>query len=374
MTASILEDDWTGTDVSIAEIERELARLRYASAAETAQPNLRTSVMTHIAWVPPQWLGVAEETLAGMAERHPSRTLLLVPHPEAEDGIDAELSIRCFPVGDRAVCGEVIELALRGSRSQAPASIVLPLLVSDLPVFCRWRGEPPVRRVSVRAARRHRRPARSSTRPSGATLAAATSSTLFERTAVSDIAWSRTLKWRAELARFWPSIREQEIYVRGPRAEATLLSAWLGARLARPMRPIEEAPELGVRLGGEEIAAPHGVHVTPSDLLSAELDRYGRDPIYEEAVAAAAVIRRLTPANPHRRRTPGLRYLSDRYQRHLRYEVRQLRANTRTTLALAGRRTHPVSHGLSEANRRGRLLPPHQLVRSLRLDGLPRRR
>jgi hypothetical protein len=53
------------------------------------------------------------------------------------------------------------------------------------------------------------------------------------------------------------------------------------------MRPIEEAPELGVRLGGEEIAAPHGVHVTPSDLLSAELDRYGHDPIYEEAVAAA---------------------------------------------------------------------------------------
>jgi hypothetical protein len=288
MAASILEDDWTGTDVSIAEIERELARLRYASAAETAQPNLRTSVMTHIAWVPPQWLGVAEETLAGMAERHPSRTLLLVPHPEAEDGIDAELSIRCFPVGDRAVCGEVIELALRGSRSQAPASIVLPLLVSDLPVFCRWRGEPPfgaspfeqlvdiVDRLIVDTAE-------------WGDSCCGDIVGLFERTAVSDIAWSRTLKWRAELARFWPSIREQEIYVRGPRAEATLLSAWLGARLARPMRPIEEAPGLGVRLGGEEIPAPHGVHVTPSDLLSAELDRYGRDPIYEEAVAAAAV-------------------------------------------------------------------------------------
>ena len=59
MTTPMLEDDWTGTDVSIAEIERELARLRYASAAESAQPNLRTSVMTHIAWVPPLWLGAA---------------------------------------------------------------------------------------------------------------------------------------------------------------------------------------------------------------------------------------------------------------------------------------------------------------------------
>ena len=174
-----------------------------------------------------------------MAERHPSRTLLLVPHPDAEDGIDAELSIRCFPVGDRAVCGEVIELALRGSRSQAPASIVLPLLVSDLPVFCRWRGEPPfgaspfeqlvdiVDRLVVDSAEWGDYLLR---RLVG----------LFERTAVSDIAWSRTSKWRAELARFWPSIREQEIYVRGPRAEATLL-----LRVARsPPRP-PDAPDRG---------------------------------------------------------------------------------------------------------------------------------
>jgi hypothetical protein len=287
MVTPIIEDDWTGTDVSIAQIERELARLRYASAAESAQPNLRTSVMTHIAWVPPAWLGAAEETLAGMAERHPSRTLLLVPHPEAADGIDADLSIRCFPVGDRAVCGEVIELALRGSRSQAPASIVLPLLISDLPVFCRWRGEPPfgaspfeqlvdiVDRLVVDTAEW--------SGPCCGALAG-----LFERTAVSDIAWARTAKWRAELASFWPSIREQEIYVRGPRAEATLLRAWLGVRLGRPMRAVEPAPDLGVRLGGEELVTPLGSQPTPSDLLSAELDRYGRDPVYEEAVAAAA--------------------------------------------------------------------------------------
>ena len=215
MATPIIEDDWTGADVTIAEIERELARLRYASAAESAQPNLRTSVMTHIAWVPPLWLGAAEETLAGMAERHPSRTLLLVPRPDEPDGIDAELSIRCFPVGDRAVCGEVIGLALRGARAQAPASIVLPLLVSDLPVFCRWRGQPQfgatqfeqlvdiVDRLVVDSAEWDE--------PGCEALVE-----LFERTAVSDIAWARTLGWRAKLAGYWPSIREQEIHVRGP--------------------------------------------------------------------------------------------------------------------------------------------------------------
>ena len=82
MAKTLITNDWTGEDVSIAQIERELARLRSESAEVGAQPNLRTSVMTHIAWAPPEWQSAAEETLAGMAERHPSRTLLLVPHPE----------------------------------------------------------------------------------------------------------------------------------------------------------------------------------------------------------------------------------------------------------------------------------------------------
>ncbi|HKU58771.1 MAG TPA: glucose-6-phosphate dehydrogenase assembly protein OpcA, partial [Gaiellaceae bacterium] len=122
MAPTLIEDTWSGEDVTIAEIERELARLRDATSSEDGQPNLRTSVMTHIAWVPDVWLDAAEATLMGMAERHPSRTLLLVPRPDAEDGLDATLSIRCFPVGDRAVCSEVVELVLRGERSAAPAS------------------------------------------------------------------------------------------------------------------------------------------------------------------------------------------------------------------------------------------------------------
>ena len=65
MAKALIENDWTGEDVSIAQIERELARLRSESAEEGAQPNLRTSVMTHIAWAPPEWQTAAEETLAG---------------------------------------------------------------------------------------------------------------------------------------------------------------------------------------------------------------------------------------------------------------------------------------------------------------------
>lgn len=290
-SSALSESDWTGEDATIAQIERELARLRFETSKGGEQPNLRTSVMTHIAWVPTQWQVAAEETLAGMGERHPSRTMLLVPRPEAEeDGLDAQVSIRCFPVGQRAICGEVIELQLRGRRAGAPASIVQPLLIADLPVFCRWRGEPPfestefvqmvdvVDRLVVDSQEWDE-------------LRYADLALVFDRTAVSDIAWRRSEGWRFELARYWPEIRDQEVELAGPRAEATLLRAWLSARLARPLTgfALQEAQQLGVRLDGEELPLPRPLYDSPSDLLSAELDQFTRDRVYEEAVRAAAV-------------------------------------------------------------------------------------
>ena len=277
-------EEWTGTDVSVAAIERELARLRQGIGGSSAQ---RTSVMTHTAWVPEQWLEAGRAVLEGLAERHPSRTVILIPKPEEPNGLDAELSVRCFPAGETHVCGEVIELQLRGNRVDAPESLVLPLAISDLPVFCRWRGEPP---FGARAWEQLVEVADRLIVDSSEweELAYDDLSRIFERTAASDIAWRRTYEWRVQLAKFWPAIREQEIRIRGPRAEATLLRAWLNARLDRAIRPVEPAPELGVRLGGEDVRPPRARELAPSELLSAELDTFGRDRTYEEAVRAAA--------------------------------------------------------------------------------------
>ena len=49
---------------SISEIDRELARLRIDS--DTGEPFQRTSVMTHLAWVPTAWVEAAEDVLAGL--------------------------------------------------------------------------------------------------------------------------------------------------------------------------------------------------------------------------------------------------------------------------------------------------------------------
>jgi hypothetical protein len=279
-------EEWSGTDVSISEIESELARLRAESADQDGQPQQRTSVMTHIAWVPPEWLDAAERALDGLRERHPSRTVLLVPRPNEHDGIDADLSVRTFSVGERCVAGEVIQLSLRGDRCWAPASIVLPLAISDLPVFVRWRGEPPFGETQweqlVGVADRVIVDSSEWTEVRYTQLADA-----FSRTAVSDIAWARTGMWRVAIADRWPAIGEQAISIRGPRAEAALLRGWLASRLERELAPPEQAGDLGVRLDGEEVSPPRDEQLTPSDLLSAELDNLARDRVYEAAAIAA---------------------------------------------------------------------------------------
>ncbi len=288
-------DKWTGRDVSVAEIERQLAELRSASQTADHGSDLRTSVMTHIAWVPDDWLGAAHEVLAGLAERHPSRTIVLVPKPDSKrDALDADVSLQCFPLGgsSRHVCTETIELRLLGDRALAPGSIVQPLLVSDLPVFCRWRGEPPwgadefeqlvgiVDRLVV-----------DSGEWAGVPESYARFWEVFDRVAVSDIAWSRTLPWRRALAALWPAIVEAgELRVEGPEAEAVLLAAWLGTRLGQELELVHDPLKKlrAVAVDGEAIELPRSDGESPADLLSNELDRFSRDPVYEEAARAAA--------------------------------------------------------------------------------------
>src|SRR5438552_18302940 len=88
---------------SVREIERELSALRAVPGTEA--PYQRTSVMTHTAWVPEEWVEAAEDVLSGLAERHPSRTVVLIPQPHEEDGLDGEVEMDVYPVGEgRRLC------------------------------------------------------------------------------------------------------------------------------------------------------------------------------------------------------------------------------------------------------------------------------
>jgi len=289
-------ETWTGEGVRLADVHDALARLRDAASPPGEAPPLRTSVMTHIAWVPEEWLDAARAVLGGMAERHPSRTILLVPDSDSgKNQIDALVSVECYaiPGAKRKVCNEVVELRLHGMRAKAPASIVEPLLISDLPVFLRWRGEPPwgapeldqlvavTDRVIV-----------DSTEWDDLPYPYRQLAQLFDGAATSDIAWARTQRWRTLLASLWPGIADVgTIRVHGTAAQGWLLVGWLRARLRRDdiALEVDEQPRLeGIDLDGEPAQFPPGDPPEPSEVLSDELERFTRDRIYEEAVRAVA--------------------------------------------------------------------------------------
>ena len=210
----------------VSDIERQLGRLR-AREADDGMPELRTSTMTHIVWCPPEWRPKARATLAGLLERHPARTIFLIPSPGSEAEIEARVELKDFQLQglSREVLSEVIELRLRGAAARHPGSIVLPLLVSDLPVFCRWRGEPELgERAARRDPRRHRPARRRLVGVARGARGLRALAELFDRVAVSDIAFSRTLPWRRRLAELWPGIGTiEKLRVEGP---APTRSSW----------------------------------------------------------------------------------------------------------------------------------------------------
>jgi len=274
----------------VSDIERQLGKLRVLEEAD-GMPELRTSTMTHIVWCPPEWHAKARVTLAGLAERHPARTIFLSPQSGRKSEVVARAELKGFQLPGMAheVLSEVIQIRLHGDAVHHPGSIITPLLVSDLPVFCRWRGEPiwgsgeleeilgVTDRLVVDSSEWRRPPA-----------AYAELASLFERTAVSDIAFSRSLQWRRRLADLWPGIASiTKLRVEGPRADAELIAGWLRSRLKREVSLTRRNAESiqAIWVDGDAVV-PAGDLLSSSELLSGELDQFGRDPVYEAAVRA----------------------------------------------------------------------------------------
>jgi glucose-6-phosphate dehydrogenase assembly protein OpcA len=272
---------------TVSEIEHTLAALRVGDSGV----RLRTNVMTHIAWVPEEWVEAAEDVLVGLAERHPSRTIVLFPQSRGE-GLEGKVDSDSFLMNEGlTVCTDTIRIRLCGTSAEHPATVVEPLLVSDLPVFLRWRGLPPFGDSAfqelIEVADRL---IVDSTEWPGLPKPYARMAEVFDRVAVSDIAWARTSRWRPMLASLWPAIADVErIKVTGTEAQAQLLAGWLRSRLGRPIS-LEHEPSnklVGVELDGRPAPFPPGDPPLPADLLSDELDKLSRDPVYEAAALAA---------------------------------------------------------------------------------------
>ena len=157
----------------------------------------------------------------------------------------------------------------------------------------------PVRCVRARAARRRRRSARRRLARVGRSRRWATAQlpALFDRIAVSDIAWARIEPWRRAIAGLWPGVGDAGRVLRCA-ARAPRRSFWragsaprLGATSCSSTSP---RGEIELVEAGSGRRCPSGwsrSRLAISSRISSEI--FGRDPIYEEAVSQLLVGRRL---------------------------------------------------------------------------------
>ncbi len=272
--------------VSVEEVERRLDTLEAHDGSDQ-----RTSVLTHMAWVPPRWSRAAARVMEGLGARVPSRTLILHPDPGARaDRLDARIEHEVLPGTEDKVCAEVVHLWLRGGTARVPASVVVSLLLPDLPAFLRWRGRPPLGKPEFEQLLEvsDRLIVDSGEWP-GLPGAYRRFTEVFERAVVSDLAWARTLPWRAGLADLWPGIKKaHSLHVTAPKAETLLLGCWLRSRLGRavPVRRTDARSLRRIEVDGEPVHPAQLPAASASDLLSEQLEVYGRDRVYEAAVRA----------------------------------------------------------------------------------------
>jgi glucose-6-phosphate dehydrogenase assembly protein OpcA len=243
---------WSGQAVDIQAIDAALERLREKAAdvapAEGAALGARTSVLTLVAYslnaVGAQRAG---ETIAALPEYHPSRSIVVLAQPsDDEPNIDARLSAQCHiaPGLEGQVCFEEVELTVMGRAARHLHSIVLPLVVPDLPVVSWWSGDLPgdlhiLSNVLNSSDRFIVDSTRFSDRQSG--LPCLASLVQHTTTAVSDLSWTRLTPWRRAIAQCFdpPDVRPYldgltalDIeHDAGSAAQALLLVGWLAARL-----------------------------------------------------------------------------------------------------------------------------------------------
>lgn len=254
----------------------------------------------------------AEAAATIAAAAHPCRLLIVVRADidRPRNRLDAEIV-----VGGRLGPGEAVVMRMFGRLALHAESVVIPLLVPDVPVVTWWHGEPPELIahdfLGVVADRRI----------TDAAQAADPVAALHRRAedyapGDTDLAWTRITPWRTLVAGAFDTTRaavaEARIVAPPTDPTAALMSGWLGARLGvRPiLEPTTEHPrmrEVQLNCGNGEClrltrnngtavfgrtGQPDRIMSLPrrplGDELAEELRRLDADQIYAEALGRMA--------------------------------------------------------------------------------------
>ena len=136
---------WSGRAVDIGRIEAELGKLRYMVAGGGSTGDgfaLRTSLLNMVVYAErEEEMDFASRVIEDLASHHPSRALIILARPSGgESQIEAHLAAHCHISRslEQSVCCEEITLRVTGPAALHLHSVIVPLLVPDLPVYVWW--------------------------------------------------------------------------------------------------------------------------------------------------------------------------------------------------------------------------------------------
>lgn len=292
----------------LSRVEHELTRLR----GRERGASVRATTLNLVVLAPtPEHVNQTSDALALLGGSRPLRGLILTP---VDSPAQARVSSSCWRnTTGQEVCSE--QVAISAPAAALPSAVV-GLLVPDLPVFLLWQGgvDPHRDLLEDLAELSTRMIADSGDCGLDQLRAAAALSP-----SVTDLAWTRLAGWREALASQADLPAGLDVFehaigldVRGPANEAELLAGWLRSRLGRQigleragrsrrlerLRVLSARGELVVeRTGSGDMGravgpdgSEHPVALPRRDyavLLGSELDRFGADPVFEQALAAA---------------------------------------------------------------------------------------
>ncbi|HLK43667.1 MAG TPA: glucose-6-phosphate dehydrogenase assembly protein OpcA [Thermoleophilia bacterium] len=287
------------TDTTASKIAATLVQARRKAGSPTTG-----AVLTLIVSTEERHHYDAMKAASQAAREHPSRIIVVVGRPEvARTRLDAEVR-----VGDETGPGEVIVLRLYGELSAHADSVVLPLLLPDVPVVTWWPDDGPdvpkddplgafAQRRITDAAEFHKPMQKMKARAAGYTPGD------------TDLAWTRLTPWRSMLAaaldQFPRKVTGASVSGEEGNPSAKVLAVWLRQRLGVPVtRTADEGPGItGVTLQTEDgpiaLTRPDGELATLS--IPGQPDRPVALKRRETAELIAEELRRLDPDDVYAR-------------------------------------------------------------------------
>ena len=257
---------WTGEGVTAEDIAAELDRLHRVAGGPGKVLALARTLNLIVVPCSDRRERDVEAALDRLGSHTPSRTLVLREH--GADRVDADLVMECeFPAatGHVGLCHDRVLLTMDPSHLEHSASLLAPLLVSDLPTVL-WLPEPEASIPDPGLLDRAQHLLVDSGGGDGSALPRLAE--LATRIRVHDLAWGRLEYWRAATAaafdppqqrRLLPALSTVRVrYQERGLGAGLLLAGWIAARAGWSPEALERrngsARTRASRPGGAEVS------------------------------------------------------------------------------------------------------------------------